>query len=299
MSSTTPVSKRKLNSIETPSAKRLIMMATGTKKGSFGCAIDPDIEVHTLILGTQPSDVSLEGQRYYDTHTNALWHIVGDALGWRRGWLDAKGRGPSPSITRSLLHEPTMLQYDDALRDLTSRGYALWDVLRESERAGSLDGDIKNGVPADVRGLVAQHPSISRICLASGGTTATFFKRHFKGWLAEEGQFRVHPNRLSQQAFGKVVPAAVDAKIELVVMSSVSPAFVPHVSFGEQYADKRIAAYAEAGYPHLSARASAYAWKRQQWFESCFERELSKGACCMRFGDRPGDFFDGDACESK
>jgi G:T/U-mismatch repair DNA glycosylase len=153
--------------------------------------MDDSVEVHTLILGTQPSDVSLEGNRYYDTHTNALWHIVGDALGWRRGWLDSKGRGPAPSITRSLLHEETVESYDEALRRLTSRGYALWDVLKQSERAGSLDGDIKNAQPADVRALVERHPSISRICFASGGTTAGFFKRHFKEWLLEEGAFRL------------------------------------------------------------------------------------------------------------
>ena len=280
--------KRKLSSsnAETPEPK------TVTTKGSFGCAFDPSVEVHTLILGTQPSDVSLGANRYYDTHTNALWHIVGDSLGWRRGWLDGKGRGPPPSIQRSLLHERTLTSYDDALADLTSRGYALWDVLRESERAGSLDGDIKNAQPADVRGLVAQHPKIRRICLASGASTATFFKRHFKSWLAEAGAFHVHPGRLSQQAFGKVVPPSDAPQIELVVMESVSPAFVPSVSYGDKAIDRRTAGYAEAGYQHLSRRASAYAWKRQQWFECCFARELSDGERRKRFGDRPGDFVD-------
>ena len=92
--------------------------------------------------------------------------------------------------------------YDDALASLTSRGYAVWDVLRESERSGSLDSGIKNALPADVRGLIESQPSIERICLASGSATATFFKRLFKDWLLEEGSFRVHPSRASQQIRG-------------------------------------------------------------------------------------------------
>jgi G:T/U-mismatch repair DNA glycosylase len=188
----TPASgKRKAASLITSASKK---GSSGSLiKGAFGAAIGaiPPERVHTLILGTQPSDVSLDGQRYYDTHTNALWHIVGDALGFRRGWLDSKGRAPPESITRTLLHERTLDTYDEALITLTGRGYALWDVLRESERAGSLDSDIKNAQPADVRGLVERYPSIERICLASGASTASFFKKHFRAWLEEDGAFRV------------------------------------------------------------------------------------------------------------
>ena len=140
--------------------------------------MDASASPHTLILGTQPSDVSLGASRYYDTHTNALWHIVGDALGFRRGWLDGMGRAPPKSLEAVLLHERAIDNYDEALALLTSRGYALWDVLKSSERKGSLDGDISNSVAADVRGFCEAHPTISRICLASGATTAGFFKQH-------------------------------------------------------------------------------------------------------------------------
>ncbi len=96
-----------------------------TAQGVVQHAIDPSARPHTLILGTQPSDVSLGANRYYDTHTNALWHIVGDAFGFRRGWLDGKGRAPPPSITRSVLHTRAVDSYDEALAMLLSRGYAL------------------------------------------------------------------------------------------------------------------------------------------------------------------------------
>ena len=66
------------------------------------------------------------------------------------------------------------------MRRLTARGYALWDVVAESDRKGSLDADIKNATFADVQALVARHPSILRICFSSGGTTAKFFRRTHK-----------------------------------------------------------------------------------------------------------------------
>ena len=271
--------------------------AASERKGSFEAALDPSSPPHTLILGTQPGDVSLEANRYYDFHTNAMWHIVGDALGWTRGWKDARGRGPTKSITRSTLHTRECASYDEALRSLTARGYALWDVLSESDRAGSLDGaiDKRTAKAADVRGLLQLHPTISTICLASGGTTAKFFKAHFKDWLKEEGAFSVAADSQSQKEFGKLVPGG--GAITLVVMESVSPAYVPRVAHGANPADseafhKRREAYADAGYPQLSRRASAYAWKRQQWFDACFQRELSADAAALRFGERTGDFVD-------
>ena len=54
-----------------------------------------------------------------------------------------------------------------ALAALTARGYCLWDVIAESERAGSLDSDIKNARPADIRGLLRRHPSITKVSFAS------------------------------------------------------------------------------------------------------------------------------------
>ena len=274
--------------------KRTPPTAPAGPKGSFGYALDAVVPPHTLILGTQPSDVSLGADRYYDTHTNALWHIVGDALGWRRGWLDGKGRAPPPSITRQLLHERTLGTYEEALASLTSHGYALWDVVQQSERAGSLDSDIKNAVPADVRGLVERHPTITTICLASGATTATFFKRSFGEWLSEEGTFRLQ-GATARKVFGSKLKGCQrdDGAIALVVMESVSPAYVPTVSYGgAALAAKRRAAYDAAGYPQLAARASAYAWKRQQWFDDCFHRELGADERAKRFGDRDGDLMD-------
>jgi hypothetical protein len=93
-----------------------------------------------------------------------------------------------------------------------------------------------------------------------------------------------------------MVPSASggEGRIELVVMESVSPAYVPKISYKSAHAGVRAKAYADGGYPGLSGRGSAYAWKRQQWFDSCFARELCEEERCKRFGDRPGDLLPED-----
>ena len=50
-------------------------------KGGFAYEVDQIVAPHTLLLGTQPSDHSLEHKKYFMTNSNAFWHIVGDALG--------------------------------------------------------------------------------------------------------------------------------------------------------------------------------------------------------------------------
>ena len=162
------------------------------RKGSFLPSVDPSVPPHTLLLGTQPSDNSLAHGQYFMTNANAFWHIVGDALGFRRGFHIA-GRTDAPDYIRRHLLHCEEVSYDEAIRRLTARGYALWDVIAESERKGSLDGDIKNATFADVQSLVARHPSIRRICFSSGATTAKFFRRTHKAWLATPGAFVACP----------------------------------------------------------------------------------------------------------
>ena len=70
-------------------------MSAFALKGSFGAVSGP--KPHTLILGTQPSDDSLNAGRYYNMNTNCLWYIVGDALGWQRA------PGPEAVIAYDLL----------------------------------------------------------------------------------------------------------------------------------------------------------------------------------------------------
>lgn len=146
---------------------RPLTVSSKHRKGSFPPQYSPSHPPHTLILGTQPSDNSLAHGQYFMTNENAFWHIVGDALGFRRGFF-VKGRTEAPnSIRPHLLHEQ-VLDYHSALQRLTSSGYALWDFIASSERSGSLDSEIKNADLADVKDFVTSHPTIERICFATG-----------------------------------------------------------------------------------------------------------------------------------
>ena len=74
---------------------------------------------HTLILGSMPGIASLEAREYYGHPRNAFWDAT-EALG----------------ISRSL-------PYRSRCARVKHLGFALWDVLDECERLGSLDQAIR------------------------------------------------------------------------------------------------------------------------------------------------------------
>jgi G:T/U-mismatch repair DNA glycosylase len=219
----------------------------GNRVGSFAACVDEIVDPHTLILGTQPSVRSLNNGWYFGSDANAFWHIVGDALGFRRGFhCNTRPNGDVvPSIAQHLLHTEA-IQYNEAMRRLNGAGYALWDILESSERKGSLDSAIKNPTPAPIEAFVERYKSVQRICFATGKGSAISFRKHFADWL-QRGRFRVAPDAASVEVFGtgtKAVPNVADG-IELCVMHSVSPA----------------------------CAGIAYPVKRQQWFDRCFTAE--------------------------
>ena len=172
-------------------------------KGSFEPLIAG--EPHTLILGTQASDNALDRGCAFATNENVFWHIVGDALGFRRGFHIRRSEAVA-SIGRHLLHPPeTACSYDEAVSRLLDSGFALWDIVAESERGGSLDQDIRNPKFHDVRSLVEAHPSIRRICFATGAGSAKIFRGAWRQWLATPGTFRPAPNRASRDVFARYV----------------------------------------------------------------------------------------------
>lgn len=123
-------------------------------KRSFPPVIDQ--RAHTLILGSMPGEASLEAQQYYAFRHNAFWPIM-----------------------HRLLRMPERASYEARLRALQSAGFALWDVLAECQRRGSLDASIERDSARanDIAALLQQHPRITLLCL-NGTTVHTLFRRH-------------------------------------------------------------------------------------------------------------------------
>ena len=128
-------------------------MSPSDRARSFACSADDRARV--LILGSMPGEESLRRQEYYAFKHNSFWRIMGELFGF------------SPE-----------LPYAERLAALRAHGVALWDVLAECERAGSLDTSIRSPRPNDIPGLVRRLPRLERI-LCNGGASGRYLKRFF------------------------------------------------------------------------------------------------------------------------
>jgi len=80
------------------------------------------------------------------------------------------------------------LPYQDRLNYLTGQGIAIWDVVESCSRKGSSDSSIGDTIPNDIRGFLAEHPSIR--CIALNGKTGAgnWFKRYFSDLTEPENE---------------------------------------------------------------------------------------------------------------
>lgn len=108
-----------------------------------------------LILGNMPSALSLAAGEYYGNPRNAFWRITADLFGF----------------------DPA-LPYRQRAAALCAAGVAVWDVLRECRRTGSLDAAIRpdSMVPNDFERFFAEHPGIRRV-LFNGAAAERNFAR--------------------------------------------------------------------------------------------------------------------------
>jgi len=117
-----------------------------------------------LVLGSLPGRASLEARQYYAQPQNAFWQIMGSLC----------GAGPD-------------LDYTARLDALTRAGIALWDVLHEAARPGSLDSSIiaASQRTNDVAGLIARHQSIGLVAF-NGKKAAEIFRRSIGAALCRD-----------------------------------------------------------------------------------------------------------------
>lgn len=122
---------------------------------SFAPSIDNNSKI--LILGSMPGVKSLEEQQYYAPPQNRFWKVMGVIC------------------NEPMLHE---FDYDLKLKTLLNNNIALWDTIKSCKRDGSLDSEIQNENPNDIRKLLKKHSNIKTICL-NGNKSYSAFKKYF------------------------------------------------------------------------------------------------------------------------
>ena len=128
---------------------------------SFNPSIDKDSNI--LILGSMPGVKSLEEQQYYAHPQNRFWKVMGIICNE---------------------HELPKYNYDLKLKILLKNNIALWDTIKSCKREGSLDSNIQNETPNDIKKLLEQYPKIKTICL-NGNKSYSAFKKYFPDLLKE------------------------------------------------------------------------------------------------------------------
>ena len=126
---------------------------------SFAPSIDNNSKI--LILGSMPGVKSLEEQQYYAYPQNRFWKVMG-------------------SICNEL--KLPELNYETKLKTLLNNNIALWDTIKTCKREGSLDSDIQNETPNDIKSLLKKYPNIKTICL-NGNKSYSAFKKYFPDLL--------------------------------------------------------------------------------------------------------------------
>ena len=107
-----------------------------------------------FILGSLPGDASSAARRYYAHPTNQFWRLLDSAIGEDLAGLD----------------------YPRRLERLAAREIALWDVVAEARRTGSLDGAIRGATANQLVDYVATHPRLEAIAF-NGRTAAAIGRR--------------------------------------------------------------------------------------------------------------------------
>jgi len=126
----------------------------------------PDAKI--LILGSMPGQVSLTKQEYYGHPHNLFWQIMSELF------------GASPH-----------LPYATRLQILIQNGIAIWDVLHECEREGSLDSDIEeiSIIANDFSHFFLLHPHIHSVFF-NGTKAEAAFKRYILPTLKNTSHIR-------------------------------------------------------------------------------------------------------------
>ncbi len=168
---------------------------------SHASSFDPIIRdgAQLLILGSMPGLRSLDAQQYYAHPRNAFWPIMAELF-----QFDAD------------------LAYTERLQALQHHKIALWDVLADCYRPGSLDSAIvESSIHAnDFAALYRQYPTL-RAVFFNGGKAEQSFRKHVLPGLTGAAVIAPSGGRLAVDTVA--TKAATDA-IQYRRLPSTSPA---------------------------------------------------------------------------
>ena len=189
--------------------------------------------VHTLILGTAPSEKSRskrtlsekdifmrggsDGPQYYGNWRNSFWDIVGTALGFRK----------------------EVVSYEQSLDALRHSGFALWDVLASCKTHGSLDSSIVECTKQanDIPGLLSENVHLTKI--VTNNSSLNEFKKRYREWL-KTGLYHKHPemrirfeagNEGARKSLATLLsastpdPVTKGRVVQIISLPSTSPAY--------------------------------------------------------------------------
>ena len=115
--------------------------AAGVLIRKVGLAPIARADARVVIFGSLPGDASLAASQYYAHPRNQFWQLVGKTIG-----VDLAKQS-----------------YPERLETLQDAGIALWDVVSEAHRPGSLDQKIRDAQVNDLRAIVGQLPQLRAI----------------------------------------------------------------------------------------------------------------------------------------
>lgn len=133
---------------------------------SFQPIIDENSEI--IILGSIPSVKSLEHSMYYGNPRNQFWKLI-----------------------YSLFDEEVENEYSKRIDFILRHNIALWDVISDCFRQGSLDTNIKNARINDFDTLFKRYPNIEYIFFNGSKAENLFIKNIDKKLIEEKELFKL------------------------------------------------------------------------------------------------------------
>lgn len=112
-----------------------------------------DERSRVLILGSMPGVESLRLQEYYANPRNQFWKII-----------------------YALFDLEPCEAYEERVSFIKSKGIALWDVIENCYREGSLDANIREEKTNKLSSLFKAYPSI-RVVIFNGGKAFETYKK--------------------------------------------------------------------------------------------------------------------------